>query len=126
MIFQKVSINQLLDETLVLAKDRIQLNNIKVEKKYTEDICDVAVDTEKIKIAFLNIIVNAIEAMESDKGILIIKTENKNDKCVVTVTDNGSGIDQESISKLFEPYFTSKPKGNGAWTNKYTKYNSQP
>jgi len=113
LVFQKVSINQLLDETLLLAKDRIQLKNIRVEKKYTENISDIAVDTEKIKIAFLNIIVNAIEAMESDKGILVIKTESQKNKCVVKITDNGSGINKESLSKLFEPYFTSKPKGTG-------------
>lgn len=113
LVFQKISINRILDETLVLAEDRIRLKNIKVEKKYAEDIPDISVDSEKIKIAFLNIIVNAIEAMQADKGILTIKTETRNGKSIVTISDNGSGIDKESLSKLFEPYFTSKPKGNG-------------
>ncbi|MBS1598686.1 MAG: CHASE3 domain-containing protein [Bacteroidetes bacterium] len=113
LIFQKYPINQLIDETLVLANDRIHLKNIKVEKRYEERIAEVNVDVEKIKIAFLNIIVNAIEAMDSNVGVLKIKTETRNDKCVVTINDNGSGIDKESLTKLFEPYFTSKPKGNG-------------
>jgi signal transduction histidine kinase len=113
LVYQKVSVNQLLDETLELAKDRMQLNNIKVQKSYTEDICAISVDIERIKIAFLNIIVNAIEAMHPDEGILQIKTESKEEKCVVTIADNGSGIDKESLSKLFEPYFTSKPRGTG-------------
>ena len=113
LVYKKISINDLLDETLLLAEDRIKLNNIKVEKNYTKDICDISVDSEKIKIAFLNIIVNAIEAMEPNRGVLKLKTETKKDKCVVSISDNGSGIDQESLSKLFEPYFTSKPKGNG-------------
>ncbi len=110
---QKISINKIMDETLDLARDRLQLRNIKVIKDYTKDMCDVSVDIEKIKIAFLNIIVNAIEAVENDKGILKVKTENKNGKCVVTIKDNGVGIDKESLTKLFEPYFTSKPKGTG-------------
>ncbi|MDR3711790.1 MAG: CHASE3 domain-containing protein [Puia sp.] len=110
---KRVSINQILDETLELAKDRIELNNIWVEKKYSDGICDVSVDIERIKIAFLNIIVNAIEAMEPGHGILQIKTEDRDNRCVVTITDNGSGIDAESLSKLFEPYFTSKTKGTG-------------
>jgi signal transduction histidine kinase len=113
LIFQKVPINQLLEETLLLANDRIQLKNIRVEKKFAKDIPDLPVDAEKIKIAFLNIIVNGIEAMERDEGVLLIKTEAQNNKCIITVTDNGLGIDKESLSKLFEPYFTSKPKGNG-------------
>lgn len=111
--FKKVSINQLLDETLEFAKDRLDLNGIKVEKNYSTDICDVFVDSEKIKIAFLNIIVNAIEAMEAGKGVLKIKTEKRKNKCVITISDNGTGISEESLYRLFEPYFTSKLKGTG-------------
>jgi signal transduction histidine kinase len=113
LVYKKISINQLLDETLELAADRIQLNAITVVKTYSDDICDIAVDTERIKIAFLNIIVNAIEAMEPGKGILQLKTLSKEDKCVAVFKDNGPGIDEESLSRVFEPYFTSKPKGTG-------------
>lgn len=113
LVYKKISVNQLLDETLELAKDRIQLNNITVVKNYSDGICDIAVDNEKMTIAFLNLIVNAIEAMEPSKGILQLKTETKEGKCIVTITDNGPGMDPESQSKLFEPYYTTKPKGSG-------------
>jgi signal transduction histidine kinase len=113
LVYKRVSVNQLLDETLELAEDRIQLNSITVVKQYSDDICAIAVDIERIKIAFLNLIVNAIEAMEPGKGILQLKTLSKEDKCVVAITDNGPGIDEESMSKVFEPYFTSKTKGTG-------------
>jgi signal transduction histidine kinase len=113
LTYGKTSINTLLDEALELATDRIALYNITVEKHYSTDICDVAVDKEKLKIAFLNIIVNAIEAMEPGKGTLSIITKGENNKCVVEIVDNGSGMDKESLGRLFEPYFTSKPKGNG-------------
>ena len=111
--FDRVSINQLLDEALAMAKDRIELHNIQVEKKYTPDICDVSADKEQIKIAFLNLLVNAIEAMQPDEGILQLRTDNKNNKCVVTIADNGVGMADEDLSKLFEPFFTNKPKGTG-------------
>ena len=113
LTYGKTSINVLLDEALELAKDRISLYNIKVVKKYSMDICDVAVDKDKLKIAFLNIIVNAIEAMEPGKGVLTVSTRGENNKCVIEIADNGTGMDKESLSRLFEPYFTSKPKGNG-------------
>ena len=70
-------------------------------------------DKEKIKLAFLNIIVNAIEAMKKDSGVLTIKTSRQGNKCVVEFRDNGTGMDEETMQKLFEPYFTSKIKGNG-------------
>lgn len=110
---QTISINQLLDEALSLAEDRIMLNSIQVIKQYDADICDLVVDQEKIKIAFLNIIVNAIEAMESEKGVLIIKTYAKQKKCYIEIRDNGSGMDAEALSKLFEPYYSRKAKGTG-------------
>ncbi len=110
--FTNVSINNLLDESLAMARDRIGLQHVTIEKKY-EATCRIHVDTEKLKIAFLNIIINAIEAMEPDKGILKISTKTEAGHCIVTITDNGIGMDEEIMSKLFEPYFSNKPKGNG-------------
>jgi len=108
-----VNINKILDETLEMAADRLDLSQVKVEKNYATDVCHVAVDEEKIKIAFLNIIVNAIEAMEKSKGILLLRTKNGGDTCIIEIEDNGNGMDDDTLQKLFEPYFTSKPNGNG-------------
>ncbi|MDE3185189.1 MAG: CHASE3 domain-containing protein [Bacteroidota bacterium] len=110
--FSEASINDILDASLELALDRIQLNQIKVIKNYDENICSLPVDIEKIKIAFLNIIVNAVEAMD-ENGILEISTENQDGKCVVKISDNGKGMKKTEIDRLFEPYFTTKEKGTG-------------
>lgn len=111
--FARHSINELLDEALELAKDRLELNQIKVEKKYSTDICEISVDAEKVKIAFLNLIVNASEAMEPGKGILQILTKGEDGKCIVQITDNGHGMSEEQLNHVFEPYFTTKTSGNG-------------
>ncbi len=111
--YQRITLNQLLDDTLELVKDRLKLNNIQVIKAYTEDKCDISVDVKRMKIALLNIIVNALEAMNPDKGILQLKTTTNDHKCLVTIADNGPGIDEDSLSKVFEPYFTSKSTGTG-------------
>jgi len=111
--YETVSINNVLDQSLELAMDRVLLKKITVEKNYAKKIQDVAIDVSKIEIAFLNIIVNAIEAMPGERGLLTLKTEERNNKCVVIISDNGIGMDKETISKLFEPYFTNKLKGNG-------------
>ena len=111
--YTPANINQLLNEALELAQDRMELNHIKVEKSYDDDLNEVFIDKEKIKLAFLNIIVNAIEAMKNNSGLLEIKTIKQDDKCIIEFKDNGTGIDEETMQKLFEPYFTSKMKGNG-------------
>ncbi len=52
--------------------------------------------------------------MENKEGsVLTIETKEYNDKCQVIISDNGLGLDNEALTRLFEPYFTSKPKGNG-------------
>jgi len=111
--YSSADINEVLDETLELAKDRIELSKIKVEKNYATDICEIMVDKEKIKLAFLNIIVNAIEAMPQEEGVLQITTSKSGERCIVEIKDNGSGMDEDTLQKLFDPYFTGKAKGNG-------------
>lgn len=110
--FESVSVNTILNDSLDLARDRIELKHIEVIRDYDGEICPISVDGDKIKIAFLNIIVNAIEAME-DRGILKIQTENKNNRCIIRISDNGKGMVKSEMGKLFEPYFTTKEKGNG-------------
>ena len=110
---EKVSINKVLDEALTMALDRIDLSHVKVVKDYSPDVCDVAVDKGKIKIAFLNIIINAIEAMEKGRGLLVLRTKMEGNKCMVEIIDNGAGMDEDTSQKMFEPYFSSKPKGTG-------------
>lgn len=110
---KRVSVNQVLDETLHMALDRIDLAHVKVVKDYAKETCDVEVDKEKIKVAFLNIIINAIEAMEKGKGLLVLKTRLDGQKCIVEIIDNGTGMDEDTSQRMFEPYFSNKPKGNG-------------
>lgn len=110
---QNYSINTLLDEAIEHVLDRIELNGLKIEKQYQEDICEINVDCEKVKIALINLLVNAIEAMEENKGILILKTYVKGNHCKIEVRDNGIGIPKENLERLFEPFFTNKPKGTG-------------
>jgi signal transduction histidine kinase len=108
----KSSINDVLDSSLEFASDRIELKQILVAKDYDRNICPVLVDVEKIKIAFLNIIINAIEAMD-DCGTLHLSTETRNNRCIVKITDTGKGLSKEDLGRLFEPYFTTKENGTG-------------
>lgn len=111
--FSTNSINELVEETIDFAKDRIELNGVHIDLDLAPDLKSIIIDKEKIKIALLNLIVNAIEAMKPGEAVLKITTASVNNKCVVTISDNGMGMNKESLSKLFEPFFTSKEKGTG-------------
>lgn len=107
------SINQLLDEALEHVKDRVEFKKITIEKIYQKDICEINVDSEKVKIALTNLLVNAIESMEEGVGKLVLKTYILSPHCRIEVKDNGVGISKENLERLFEPFFTDKPTGSG-------------
>ena len=111
--YQKVPVNTLVDQTLELLKDRIMLNHVTVVRNYSETELSVSVDMQRMKIALLNIFVNALEAMGSDNGVLEVSTYAADGKCFIVIKDNGAGIDEDALSKVFEPYFTSKAAGTG-------------
>jgi len=73
----------------------------------------IMADAEKLSIAFLNVIINAIEASPAEGARIGIKLYEERDTYVTTVTDNGHGISEENLGRLFEPYFTSKSAGMG-------------
>ena len=111
--YEEIRVNDLLDETLNEAIDRAQLNHVNISKKYSTDNIWVNVDRSRMEIALLNVIVNAMEAMTGEDGLLTLETCEKNGQCVITIRDNGMGMDGETLSKVFDPYFTSKTNGNG-------------
>jgi PAS domain S-box-containing protein len=113
MVLTRILLQSVIDETIAEALDRITLKQIKLKVNYPDYPCYIRGDKEKLKIAFLNIIINAIEAIETDSGQLGISLSASEENYVVEISDNGCGIPYENLSKLFEPYFTSKRNGIG-------------
>ena len=109
----RVDINKLVDATIDLVKDRLTLQGMQVNKHYADNLELISVDAEKLKIALLNVIVNAIEAMEDYKGVLDIKTWQENGSVSIKVKDNGSGIERKDLETLFDPFYTNKQGGMG-------------
>ncbi len=113
LTISKSSINTLINETLALVNDRIILRNVKVVTIFSDNICELSVDSGKIKIAFLNILINAIEAMDEAGGELTITTKMEDSCCVIEIEDNGKGIADDDIGRIFDPFFSGKAKGTG-------------
>jgi len=110
---ERRDLKTVLDESIAMAVDRITLHRIQLEVNYPEGELQILADTEKLKLAFLNIIINAIEAMAEDSGRLSVTVSRPDGKYEVAIADNGSGISEEHLTRLFEPYFTSKRNGLG-------------
>lgn len=107
------SVNTLVRKALDLAEDRLQLHGVRLITDFAPGEPTVQADEEKMNIALLNVFINAIEAMEEGLGVLTVTTTEEKGKINIRITDNGTGISEENRARLFDPFFTSKPKGTG-------------
>lgn len=106
--------NTVVKETLQLVSDRIKLKRMRLETNFSADDCSALLDRDQVKTALLNILVNAVEAMEEGKGVLSVRTAcTDNNRLYVEVTDNGGGISDAHRQRLFDPFFTGKSGGMG-------------
>ena len=113
LVFERTTLQGIMDESIADALDRITLQRTNMQIRYCNDACYVMANKDKLKIAFLNIIINAIEAMPPSTGELDIDINTNSIVHTVVIKDNGCGIAEEHITRLFEPYFTSKRNGMG-------------
>jgi signal transduction histidine kinase len=114
-----MDLNSVIEESLVLVRHEFTKHNISLEKNLAGGLPQVGLDQGKVKQVFINMFMNAIQAMGSD-GSLSVKTFRQpagtgfaNESAVVQIEDTGSGIPEDKLDKLFEPFFTTKPVGSG-------------
>lgn len=112
-----VGMNGVIHNVLELKSRQLRLDNIRIVKKMTPDdaLPKVVGDYQQMVEVLLNLVNNAHQAMVSyrRKGTLTIKTESVGDSVYIRVRNTGPGIPNEIKSKLFQPFFTTKPTGSG-------------
>jgi signal transduction histidine kinase len=108
---QDSDINQILDNTLLLVEHRISQQKVRLKKTFSP-LPLILCDAEKIAQLFLNLSINAIDAMEGE-GELWISTNTKGNFIEVRVQDTGSGISPSIRDNIFQPFVTTKAKGLG-------------
>jgi signal transduction histidine kinase len=108
--FEHMDINKILEDTARFLEVQARKKNIKIILKLSK-VPEIKADREKLVGAFTNLILNAVEAMS--KGEITLSTCEKDDKVVVEVADNGPGISEENMKKIFVPFFTTKKEGTG-------------
>ena len=106
-------LQDVINEALEEVSDRIDLKKIKVNLDFPAYEALALIDKAKMRIALINLLVNATEAMDTETGELAISILSQWNLHVIEIKDNGSGISDENIKKLFQPYFTTKTTGLG-------------
>lgn len=108
-----LDVNQILEETLALAAPEAETRGATIRRAFTPALPRIAGDADMLKQAFLNIIINGFQAMETG-GELRVKTEREGERAVlISITDHGRGIEPEARERIFHLYYTTKPGGHG-------------
>jgi two-component system, sporulation sensor kinase E len=106
------NVNTIVEEAVRFFTPEIQDRNIVVEQELRADLPLLQLDREQMKQAFYNIVKNSLEAMRRH-GTLCIRTDLDDTHVMVSFVDTGGGMSPENLSRVFEPYFTTKPSGSG-------------
>lgn len=107
--------NTVVKDTLFLASKYNAMEGVKLDLELCLDPLVVDIDTKQMQQVFANILLNAAEAADGENGEITIRTDEDSSGGFATIsfTDNGKGISEDHIEKVFEPSFTNKEKGTG-------------
>lgn len=111
MVMQEVDVEEVLEEILRLVENQCRKANIEIVREFQKQSL-ITGNAEKLSQAFMNIILNAIQAMPGG-GFLKLKTYNLSLTTVVEITDTGAGIPAGKLSNIFDPFYTTKESGTG-------------
>jgi two-component system NtrC family sensor kinase len=109
---EPISIMAVIDDTLKLVRNQLMLSGIQVEKEISPEVPLISGDRKSLQQVFLNLFINAIQAMP-DGGQLIIRVRGDDGQLHVDVKDTGQGIDPSHLPHIFDPFYTTKEVGRG-------------
>ena len=105
-----VDVNRLIEKTLSVARSQLK-EKVTVTKEFS-DVPKILVNGGKLGQVFLNLLINALQACE-EEGVIRIATYQRKEFVYIEIQDDGKGIPEEIQNKIFDPFFTSKPVGQG-------------
>jgi hypothetical protein len=111
-VFEQNNINRIIESTTLLLQDALTLPGVRIVKDLDETIPLVTIDAQQIKQVLLNLVHNALSALEGD-GTVTVKTRAAGDFFEVCVSDTGRGIAEQVQEKIFAPFFTTRSSGTG-------------
>jgi signal transduction histidine kinase len=103
-----VDLCDLLDGVLMMADDRLKAAGITVKRNYQHDCIQANVDDIRMKKVFMQLLLNAIEAIEASTGEVDLTVSAGDKEIIITLKDNGTGIPETTQPQIFEPFFTTK------------------
>ena len=111
-VLEPADINVVLRQIVDFATNHTDMRNVVITTDFANDLPQMQIDSDQIRQVAINLILNAGAAME-DGGELMVTTERHDNNVVISFSDNGCGIPDERLEKIFEPFYTTKARGTG-------------
>ncbi len=113
--FSHVVVRELLYETKLMLLHKTDLENLQIEINTLPENVTITADPSLIEQVIINLLINAVQAFQQQKEpkIILSSRYNKNERVIIEIADNGSGIPTDLLDKIFMPFFTSKDSGSG-------------
>jgi two-component system NtrC family sensor kinase len=109
----QISINDLLNEIVHLSSQRAKYDNITIHTKLEKFLPTISASETEMQQVFLNLVNNAMDAMDKSGGSITLISKLVGNNLTVMVADNGAGIAEANLSRIFDPFYTTKPVGKG-------------
>jgi len=113
MNIREHDINRIIDASLDIIKYDDKLKDVKIEKELSDGLPAIHVDENYLLQVFINLLLNAADAIEDGKGTIAVKSMRDNNSVAVRFSDTGIGMTEECIRNIFDPFFTTKETGTG-------------
>jgi two-component system NtrC family sensor kinase len=109
----EISVPKLITEIAYLSSQRAKYSNVEIKTSFEENLPPIPASETEMQQVFLNLVNNALDAMEKTGGIITLDAKRKDVDIIVTVSDNGPGIAVANLARVFDPFYTTKPVGKG-------------
>ncbi len=119
---ENVDINDTLNQTIDLLENYARINNIDIQTDLASDLPIISSNQAELQQVFMNLMSNAIDAIEKD-GLIEVKSKQIESKITVEIIDNGPGISKDQQKRIFDPFFTTKETGKGTGLGLWISYN---
>ena len=113
LVKQPVELNRLLEELVDFFSPQAQLQRVQLRLRKSEGELVAAVDERLLKQAILNLMINALQAMPEGGGEIILSARRQDGRAVLEVIDTGRGMDEETVGRIFDAYYSTKRSGTG-------------
>jgi signal transduction histidine kinase len=110
---EQISVNEVVEKSMAIVDHQLGLKSVEIKSELADELPDISGNANQLQQVIMNLMINAQQAMGEEGGTVSLATLIEDDSLLITVSDTGPGIEPDIAAKIFEPFYTTKPAGQG-------------